>query len=281
MSSVAAIIPTYNRERELRRALLSVVAQTRPVDEIIVVDDGSADETGTMMAKEFSGVIYIAQRNAGVSAARNAGVARATSEWIALLDSDDEWSPNKIKRQMEEAGQNPDFLLGHTNEVWIRNGRRVNQGDRHAKSGGYIFQKCLPLCAISPSSVLVKKRLLEEIGGFDERLPACEDYDLWLRICSVHPVLYIDEPLVTKYGGHADQLSRKYWGMDRFRIEALARIVESGSLQDDDRRAAAAMLCSKIDVFLAGARKRGRTADVEAYGAMRKKYEIPGPDLTQ
>ena len=145
-------------------------------------------------------------------------------------------------------------------EMCIRD--RVNQGDRHVKSGGMIFENCLPLCAISPSSVLIKRSLLDAVGGFDESLPACEDYDLWLRICCEYPVLFVDEPLVTKYGGHDDQLSRKYWGMDRFRIQALTQIIDSGRLSQPQCTAATDVLRTKLDVYLGGARKRGKHEEV-------------------
>ncbi len=98
----------------------------------------------------------------------------------------------------------------HTDEIWIRNGRRVNARKKHGKKGGWIFQHCLPLCAMSPSSIMIHRDVFTALGGFDERLPACEDYDLWLRITARYPVLFTRQPLIEKYGGHDDQLSRKY-----------------------------------------------------------------------
>jgi glycosyltransferase involved in cell wall biosynthesis len=214
----------------------------------------------------------IQQDNLGVSAARNAGIAVARHDWIALLDSDDVWHENKLERQLAALNNAPEYLICHSNEIWIRNGVRVNQMDKHKKVGGHIFQHCLPLCVISPSAVMIHRSLFEETGLFDESLPACEDYDLWLRICSRYPVLYIDEALITKHGGHDDQLSRQFWGMDRFRIQALNRIISGNNLSDRDRDAAINMMVKKITIYLTGAEKHGNTEHVEDFRQLLTKY---------
>jgi len=270
--SVSAIIPTYNRAPLLGRALDSVYAQTRPPDEIIVVDDGSSDSTRRMIADHFPQVHYLHQRNAGVSAARNYGIQAASGDWLAFLDSDDVWLPDKLAMQLARLDDNPDLTVCHSEEIWIRNGRRVNPGNKHRKAGGWIFQMCLPLCAISPSSVLIHHSVLAATGAFDETLPACEDYDLWLRVTSRYPVLFIDRPLIIKYGGHADQLSRAFWGMDRFRIEALEKILAEGHLTAEDERAARAMLLKKACIYLQGARKRNKQAEIAHYQALCHRY---------
>ena len=201
-----------------------------------------------------------------------AAAAAASGEWVAFLDSDDEWLPVKLERQLAALVDAPGHPLCHTDEIWFRNGRRVNPGRRYAKSGGWIFAACLPICAISPSSVLVTRDLLEEIGGFDESLPACEDYDLWLRICSRHPVLLVDEPLVVRHGGHEDQLSSRVPALDRYRIRALEKILLSGSLSVPDRSAALAALLAKMDIYLEGARRRGRTGEAEELARSRNLW---------
>ena len=262
-TTVSVVIPTFNRASTLARAIRSVLAQTRPADEVIVVDDGSTDDTATRVRADFPDAQLIRQSNRGVSAARNAGIGAATGEWIALLDSDDEWLPPKLERQL--ASVDPSTVLCHTDEIWIRRGRRVNPMKKHEKRGGQIFEHCLPLCAISPSSALIRRHLFETIGTFDEDLPACEDYDFWLRVTARFPVVFVDEPFVVKHGGHEDQLSRRYWGMDRFRITALEKILGSGTLSDADRVAAEAMLADKIAIYAKGARKRGRVDEARAY----------------
>ena len=257
----------------LPRALDSVLAQTRSAEEVIVVDDGSTDRTVECLEDEYPEVKVLTQENRGVSAARNRGIEVASSEWVALLDSDDEWVPEKLERQLAELAAHPELLVCHTDEIWIRHHRRVNPKRKHAKFGGRIFQYCLPLCAMSPSSVLIHRSVLDDVGLFDEEMPACEDYDLWLRICARHSVLYLDEPLVVKYGGHPDQLSRRVWGLDRFRIRALEKILETGELDEEDREAALECLLEKIDIFVAGAEKRDKWDVVESYRFKRAQWE--------
>lgn len=271
--NISVIIPTHNRRALLERALASVLAQTQPPAEVIIVDDGSSDGTDATVRVRFPGVRYVWQPNRGVASARNRGMQEARGEWFAFLDSDDEWRPHKLERQRQALAGAPGFLFCHTDEIWMRRGRRVNPGRRHAKVGGRVFQHCLPLCAISPSSALIHRRLIEEIGMFDERLPVCEDYDLWLRICARHPVLYVDEPLVIKHGGHEDQLSRRYPAMDRFRIAALEHIVQAPGLPPADRRAAIAVLLAKLRIYAGGAAKRGKWREVVRLRCKQAAYE--------
>lgn len=271
-NKITVVIPTYNRVRLLERALESVLSQTYPADEIIVVDDGSTDNTKQQLQTHYPQVIYQYQPNKGVSAARNAGITASNNEWVCLLDSDDSWQTNKLENQVRAVSENPRYLLCHTNETWYRNGKILNQGKKHQKHGGYIFQYCLPLCAISPSSVMINKQIFNEVGLFDENLPACEDYDMWLRICSLHPVLFLDEALTNKFGGHEDQLSRKHWGMDRFRIIALKKVIESNRLNEIDKQAAVNTLLHKITIFLEGAKKHDNKLYCDEFEALSRQY---------
>ncbi len=269
---ISVIIPTWNRAERLADALTSVFQQSVAVHEVIVVDDGSTDNTRDMVACRFAGVRYIYQENRGVSSARNAGIRQATGDWIALLDSDDRWLPDKLEWQQQLIRAHPGYNLCHSDELWIRNGKRVNAMKKHAKQGGRIFKHCLPLCAISPSAVLIQKNIFTDIGLFDESLPACEDYDLWLRICAVYPVLYVDRQLVIKHGGHADQLSRRYWGMDRFRIQALEKSLAAGMLEPQDHAAALAMLLEKTAILIQGAEKRHNHTVAATYREKQQNY---------
>jgi glycosyltransferase involved in cell wall biosynthesis len=276
-TSVSVIIPTYKRRLQVCRAIESVLQQTRVPDEVIVVDDGSGDGTAGWLITHYPQVRLVARPTCqGVSAARNRGIAEATGEWLAFLDSDDEWLPGKMARQLAALAREPAYRLVHSDEIWIRNGRRVNPMKKHRKTGGDIFQHCLPLCAISPSAVMIHRSVFDAVGGFDESLPACEDYDLWLRITARYPVLYINEPLINKYGGHADQLSRRYWGMDRFRIRALEKIVRDPVLSMEQREAVVTMLLEKIDIYINGARKRERGEEVKRYQDKRARYAAEG-----
>jgi glycosyltransferase involved in cell wall biosynthesis len=271
--TVSVIIPTRDRAALVTRALASVFAQTHPAEEVIVVDDGSSDDTAARVRSEFPGATVIRQESPkGVSAARNRGVDAAGGEWVAFLDSDDEWLPEKLARQTAALEREPGHVLCHSDEIWIRNGRRVNPRRRHAKHGGWIFPRCLPLCAISPSAAMIRRDVLLALGGFDESLPACEDYDLWLRLCARYPVLLVDEPLVIKYGGHADQLSRTTPALDRYRIRALVKILESGVLESGHAAATRDTLLAKIDIYLQGVRRRERDDEARELEALRQRY---------
>ena len=270
--TVAVIIPTYNRAATLGRALESVYTQSRQADEVCVVDDGSVDGTEELVKQHYPDTIYIKQKNSGVSSARNTGVDATTSKYLSFLDSDDEWLPKKLETQLCALQAEPDFRLVHSDEIWIRNGKRVNQMDKHRKRGGELFARCLALCVISPSSVVMERSLYVELGGFDESLPACEDYDLWLRLCSRERVFFIDIPLVRKYGGHDDQLSRQYWGMDRFRVQSLIKLLKSGVLEDGQELLTKMTLLEKAKILRNGAVKRGKAESVEYYEQLLIDY---------
>jgi len=279
---VSVVIPTFNRATLVERAIDSVLGQTHSAFEIIVVDDGSTDNTSATLRNKYSDKLVVFQQsNRGVSAARNVGIAHATGNWIALLDSDDEWLPSKLAQQLALIKNHTDCLLCHTDEIWIRNGVRVNAMNKHKKSGGDIYQQCLPLCAISPSSVIFQKQLLDDVGNFDETLPACEDYDLWLRICAQHKVHYLDQKLLVKYGGHEDQLSRKHWGMDRFRIKSLQKMLQLNVLSEDKRASTVATLTKKIHILLNGAVKHNNTALIEECAEAIRAHNLPIPDAAQ
>jgi glycosyltransferase involved in cell wall biosynthesis len=263
------IIPTYNRAWCLPEAIESVLTQTDTDFEVIVVDDGSHDETQAVLAAYGSRIRFLAQTNRGVSAARNRGISAARGAFLAFLDSDDLWQPEKLARQRAFFNRHPAALICQTEEIWIRRGVRVNPRHRHRKASGDIFEASLALCLVSPSAVMLRGELLDAVGVFDENLPACEDYDLWLRVSARHPVHLIDAPLVIKRGGHADQLSRQH-SLDRYRIQSLDKILGSGILSADQAGAAAAMLREKCRIFAAGCRKRGRVAEAERYEALAR-----------
>ena len=273
--TVAVVIPTFNRWPTVCRAIDSVLSQSRVPDEIIVVDDGSNDHTACKLKARYDGQITVLeQTNRGVSAARNIGIAQSSADWVALLDSDDEWLSKKLAMQIALVRENHNCVLCHTDEIWIRNGVRVNPMLKHKKYGGDVFQHSLSMCVISPSSALIRKSLIEQLGGFDESLPACEDYDLWLRVCANHEVHYVNQPLLIKYGGHEDQLSRKYWGMDRFRIQALRKLLDQQSLQANKRRQAHEMLGKKTQILLNGAVKHGNDSLVKECQTMISQYGL-------
>lgn len=278
MDSISVVIPTHDRAGLLPGAIDSVQARTGPLPavEIIVVDDGSSDGTAGMLRRRYPGVTCLSRAHAGVSAARNAGIRAAAGDWVAFLDSDDAWLPRKLAVQWALLRAAPDHRVVHCDETWLRDGAHLNQKQKHRKRGGHIFRHCLPLCAISPSAVVIHKSVFADVGGFDESLPVCEDYELWLRICSRYPVLYSPEKLVIKHGGHADQLSRRYRGMDRYRIRAIAGILSRGGLSGTDRDAAVRMLHEKAGIYLAGARKHRNSECVGEFEALLETWPLQG-----
>jgi len=260
--NISVIIPTFNRKETLKRAIQSVVMQSYTPYEIIVIDDGSDDGTKEWLKDNYPDVKYIYQMNSGVSSARNKGIKFARGDWIAFLDSDDEWLPRKLKYQANKIELNPAAKFLHTNEIWIRNGVRVNQMKKHKKYGGYIFEKCLDMCRISPSSVLIKKDIFDEIGMFDETLKVCEDYDLWLRFASKYPVHFLDQPLIKKYGGHSDQLSKVDDGIESYRIRSLKKIMNSGILNKKQKTITKDVLVKKMYIYAKGLEKRNKIREL-------------------
>ncbi|MFH0725974.1 MAG: glycosyltransferase [Pseudomonadota bacterium] len=269
--TVSVIIPTHNRGWAIREAIDSVLAQDYPDFELLVVDDGSTDNTHQILLEYGSRLTSIRQYNRGVSAARNRGIKETSGELIAFLDSDDRWLPGKLTRQVNFFESHPDALICQTDEIWIRNGIRVNPKNRHKKPIGSIFEPSLHLCLVSPSAVMMKRELFDRVGLFDENLPACEDYDLWLRVACRYPVHLIDAPLVIKTGGHSDQLSRMP-ALDQYRIQALIHLMQSGALSNEQFAAASAVLKEKCRIFAAGCNKRNRPEEAALYENIIGRY---------
>ena len=275
---ISVIIPTYNRKHTLPRALDSVLAQSYQPFEIILIDDGSTDGTINLIKSKYPSIKLLKSHETskplkgyspkGVSVARNVGIKQSKGDWIAFLDSDDEWTPDKLTKQVQLVNKSRGSVFCHTNEIWIRDGVRVNQRKKHQKYGGYIFKECLDICRISPSSALIDKSIFEDIGLFDESLKVCEDYDLWLRITSNYPVLFLDKFLIKKYGGHEDQLSKTPEGIEQYRIKSLEKIMNSNLLAESQFQAAKDMLINKLHIFANGLEKRQK---IDKLNAIQKK----------
>ena len=279
LPTVSVVIPTYNRKQWLTEAVDSVLQQKYRDFELIIVDDGSEDGSCEILGGYSGRIGYVFLRHGGVSRARNVGSRLCRGEFVAFLDSDDLWQPNKLLRQVEYMRAHPDCRLCYTDEIWIRRGVRVNQGKKHRKFSGWIFAKCLPLCIISPSSALMRRDLLMETGGFDERLPVCEDYDLWLRITAGNPVAFLSEPLIVKRGGHEDQLSRSTWAIDRFRVKALCKILDAGCLTPGQQEATRRELRRKCGILEKGFLKHGREPEMHEIRSIMNRYSSPCPPL--
>ncbi len=277
------IIPTCNRALFLERAIRSVLVQRLPCAELIVVDDGSTDDTTGVVARLAAESVVplhlLCQENRGVSAARNLGIRAAQGSLLAFLDSDDWWLPKKLELQAAAMSDHPDFLISHTREIWFRWGQRVNQKKKHEPPHGNIFTTCLGLCVVGMSTVMARKDLFERYGLFDEHLPCCEDYDFWLRIGYKEPFLLVPEALNCKEGGRLDQLSTVHrMGMDTYRIQSLCNLLDAGVLDAGQRREAVTELARKCTVYGQGCLKHGRPEEGERYLTLAAHYQ---PSLEQ
>lgn len=260
----SVIIPTYNRAHVIKRAVKSVLAQSYKNFELIIVDDGSVDETSIAL-EEYGDINIIRTSNQGVSTARNLGVQNSCGEWLAFLDSDDEWLEDKLKKQYDFIQTNSQYPLVHGDEIWIRNGKRVNPKNKHQKGGGDQFERSLELCLISPSCVALKRSLFDEMGGFREDFEVCEDFDLWLKVTSKNQIGYIDDFLIKKYGGHEDQLSQKYFGMDEWRVKS---ILELKGLKEEQQKLANKVAVEKLMILSQGFKKHGKLSKASEFQSL-------------
>jgi glycosyltransferase involved in cell wall biosynthesis len=273
-SSISVVIPTYNRWNLLNRALSSVVNQTYLAHQIIVVDDGSDEFVSDSLRHSFPRVQFLRQENKGVASARNLGIKQSTGEWIALLDSDDEWEPIKLEKQMAFLEKFPELQAIHTGERWIRNGNEVTPPAYLDKSSHLLWERSLSHCLICPSSVLIDRSVFETVGLFDEELTVCEDYDFWLRMLLEQEIGLVNEKLVIKHGGHSDQLSTATWGMDRFRVMALQKILSNPMLSNDRKVNVLEVLHKKCGILAQGAEKRGKLEEAQKYKHLSDQYAV-------
>jgi glycosyltransferase involved in cell wall biosynthesis len=272
----SVIVPTYNRKSFLKIAIRSVLEQSFDDYELIIVDDGSSDGTKKMLQaasfKPQANIKYFYQENKGPAAARNCGIKQAKAEFICFLDTDDRFRKDKLKITYEYIKKYPPYKIFHTEEIWYRSGRILEQKSYHKKPSGMVFENALKLCSVSISTAAISKEVFNDIGLFDENMPACEDYDFWLRATHKYPVMLIPQYLTIKEGGHLDQQSKKYPAMDTLRIYALKKILEEGALSGDKWKIAVKELRKKCAIFIKGASKRGKTKEVQYYKSLIEKY---------
>ena len=261
----SVIIPTYNRAAFISIAVNSVLKQTYKKFELIVVDDGSRDRTKRIIENlDDNRVKYLRIPHSGVSFARNTGIHLSSGKYIAFLDSDDKWAESKLERTVEYIKRYPRIQVFHTDEIWYKNGKLLKQKKKHKRPSGFVYKNCLSLCCIGMSTAVIKKEVFDDTGYFDTKLPACEDYDLWLRICSRYEVMLIPEQLTIKYGGRDDQLSNQA-GLDKYRIYALEKILENTDLDPGLRELTVKELINKCGIYAKGALKRGRKREAENF----------------
>lgn len=275
IACVTVIIPVWNRSVMLCRAVESVLAQSFQGFELVVVDDASAEDLSEVRCLvEGKGHHWLQmEKNVGPAAARNAGAKLAKNEWLSFLDSDDVWAPDKLQSQVEWHERHPAFEISQCEEAWVRKGRPVQKKSYQEQPQGWIFEDCVKACCISPSCVMMSRRLWQQSGGFDERYRVCEDYELWLRTALYNPVGLVRShagPLVTRHGGHEDQLSFAVEAMDRFRVLALLELMEKNELMEKQKQVIEQGVLKRAEVLGKGARKRGKAADVETYALAEK-----------
>ncbi len=278
MTAISVVIPTYNREEYLERAIRSVLRQTVACSEILVIDDGSTDQTAALVesirAKSSVPLYYFYQENKGPAAARNLGIQQAGSGLIAFLDSDDHWRKNKLAHQAKAMAEHPEFFISHTQEQWLRLGVHLNQKKKHLPRHGDIFGHCLQLCVVGMSTVMVRKELFTVTGLFMPELPCCEDYDFWLRVSARHPFLLVEESLTIKEGGREDQVSFQYqMGMDKLRIQAIAHLLEDTPLTREQHDLALQELRQKCLVYGRGCIRHGKGEEGRKYLDLHVKYQ--------
>lgn len=272
---IDVIIPTYNRAKVLERAILSVLKQTYKNFTLYVVDDGSTDETACLLEKYKDQIILLSQSNKGVSSARNLAAFKGSGDWIAFLDSDDEWIHQKLERQINAVANSPELRFFHTEEIWVRNGVRVNPKVKHQKHGADLLVRSLDFCLISPSTSLVRRDLFLEHGGFDEDFTVCEDYDLWLKILTKEEIGFLPEALTIKYGGHLDQLSLQFVAMDYWRIKSLARLYKAAHVKDEIKDKIKEVLLKKSKILLKGYVKHQNNKAYEEITALLTTFMPP------
>ena len=257
---ISVVIPVFNREAFIARAIDSVLSQTLLPDEIIVVDDGSYDGTADILRSYEDKIETIMIANSGVSKARNKGIKASSGKWITLLDSDDIWHPTKLEEQMAYHDSHATIMISHTFEKWMRNDKEIKQKKVHQKPQGWCFEENLDFCKIAPSTIMIERSVFEKVGYFDEGLEVCEDYDLWLRILRSYELGLVESVLTTKFAGHDDQLSFKHHSMDTFRIKALLKHIEHLYVKEE--------IAKKCLILIKGAKKHKNVEIEDFYTAL-------------
>ncbi|MEZ0148364.1 MAG: glycosyltransferase family 2 protein [Candidatus Reddybacter sp.] len=243
---ISAVVPTYNNAKYIEDAINSILAQTHPVDEIIIIDDGSSDDTEALIdtiAKKTNGIIYIKQHNQGPSSARNRGIAAAGGDWLAFLDADDLWTPEKIALQIEALKKEPQLKLiaADMNEI-DQQGTPILESvlakhqllDKFQGLGGKAVPNALAALLtknfIPTGTVLIERASLEAAGGFNTNIRFGEDLELWAKIAADHPISCLPQVMMCRrqHGNNATQntvlmleglvevmRSLKHWGAEK------------------------------------------------------------------
>lgn len=226
---VSVVIPAFNAEAYLAETVSSVLAQTFRDCEIVAVNDGSTDGTRSVLAAFGDRLRVIDQENRGLPGARNRGVAEARGEWVAFLDADDLWLPEKLEKQMALVEADPSYELVYTNRynIGVVGDLPEVQSDVQPLLAGDVFEDLLTVGnVITVSSSLVRRSTFLALGGFDETLRAAEDWDLWLRLTATGRVGVVADPLV-RYRHHAQMMSKDPTRMMLARKQVVGKALSS------------------------------------------------------
>lgn len=231
---VSVVIPTYNSGPLVFEAVDSALAQTRPAHEIIVIDDGSTDDTAERIARFGDRVRYLRQANGGVSSARNRGIAEATGELIGFLDADDVWHPRKLEIQVSAMAANPQLgLLGAATFEWPAVAHPIIEGE--LKPVEIRFEELLAKNRFVTSTVLVRSTAIRDAGEFDRTLQGPEDYDMWLRIARHSNVAVLATPLTGYREATPNSLSKNAVRMENGLLAILGKLESDGAFQGHPR----------------------------------------------
>jgi len=231
MPRLSVIIPAFNASSFISQAIESVLTQTYTDYELIVVDDGSTDDTASLVMRYGERLQYVYQKNQGLSSARNTGIAKAEGGLLAFLDADDYWGREKLEHQVTLLDSSAETGVVYTAlKVVDSDGREI--GERGCLRRGHLFSSLLTKNYVTPSSAIVRRECLEKAGTFDENLSAAEDWDLWLRIAPFYPFDFVDLPL-TFYRVHEGSMHKDLDRMERNVFQVLDKLFKREALNQE------------------------------------------------
>lgn len=223
---VSVLIPVYKGEAFITRAIESILSQTYPAVELLIVNDGSPDNSARLIAPYLADhrVRYFEQENMGTACARNTALARACGAFIGLCDQDDEWQPHKAYVQVAYLEKHPEVALVHSDVDYIdEDGQPLQHAQNYpAPVSGYCFPQMYMSNPIQPVSAMFRREVLDEVGRFDPSIKYADDYDLWLRIASRYPIGYVDCPLA-RYRWHAENTSYRQVAIRSYTLKVLRK----------------------------------------------------------
>jgi glycosyltransferase involved in cell wall biosynthesis len=300
MVGASVVVPTCNKREQVAQALQSALAQTYRNFEIAIVDDGSTDGTPAHVFRTFGaepkaidivshlnpaalrpffhhfvhdGVTfkYHYHTNRGLAAARNRGIRHARGSYVAFLEAEDRWDPTHLETQLAFLEANQGARISRVGEHPGRTCPRGRRPGRAERASGWLFASALENCPASISCAVIHRSCFTECGAFDENLPACEDYDLWLRLSARFPIYYVDGPEVVHRSPRAE-ISPHAWTWDRFRVYALEKSFQSGHLDPEQRFLVSQEIVRRCERLVDGFRRQKSEERANFYERKRRRF---------